>query len=433
MESSTDYINAKKTFRGFLLLFFTQYISLIGSQLVSFSVIWYLTAETGSSLILSLATMANMIPMILVGPFAGVIADRRSKNKILLFSDATQAFATFILIMLFFFGFFQIWQILVLMAIRGTCQGFQLPAVASLNSLMVPQKHIQRINALDRILMSILSIVTPILGAYILSFMSINQIYWFDVVSFLPTAIILLIVKIPGVKSQGKEKLHFFEDFKSSIQYMKDAKLFSPFILFAAANFFVVPLFSLLPLVIKDYHGGFETEYGYMMASLQVGMLIGGVILMLIKKKPKMRGVIINGFLMSVVLIILATVPNYVSWRFWAIYGISFAFGLLITFIDTQLFTILQVTIPKEFQGRIFSTLFTIIKSIMPLGLVLWGALGDVTGIIFLFYLAPGLSIVAFILLMIFTPLFKFDETHVPEPKIDPVEPIEGEILENDN
>ena len=150
---------------------------------------------------------------------------------------------------------------------------------------------------------------------------------------------------------------------------MKDAKLFSPFILFAVANFFVVPLFSLIPLLVKDFHGGSENNYAIMLAALQVGMLIGGIILMFFKKKPKMRAVIINGFFMSIVVIVLAVIPNSVDWHFWAIYVVAFFLGLLITFIDTQLFTILQVTIPKEFQGRIFSTLFTIIKSIMPLGL----------------------------------------------------------------
>ena len=430
MENSIEETVPKKTFRGFLWVFFTQYISLIGSQLVSFSVIWYLTEVEGKALILSLATMANMIPMILVSPFAGVIADRRNKNRILLISDATQALATFGLILLFFFGVFHVWQILVLMAIRGTCQGFQLPAVASLNSLMVPQKHIQKINALDRILMSMLAIVTPIFGAFILGFMEINQIYWFDVVSFIPSAIVLLIVKIPSVKSEGKEKLHFLEDFKSSIQYMKDTKLFSPFIFFALANFFVVPLFSLLPLVVKGYHGGFEMEFGYMMAAFQVGMLIGGIILMIIKKKPKMRGVIINGFLISFVLIILAVIPNSVSWNFWGIYGVSLILGLFITFIDTQLFTILQVTIPKEFQGRIFSTLFTVIKSIMPLGLILWGIIGDLLpSIIFLFYIAPGLSIIAFFILIMITPIFKFDEMHKPEAESDKMEPTKKDNI----
>jgi DHA3 family macrolide efflux protein-like MFS transporter len=426
MENTAEETIPKKTFRGFLWLFFTQYISLIGSQLVSFSVIWYLTEVEGRAIILSLATMANMIPMILVSPFAGVIADRRNKNNILLITDATQALATLVLIMLFFFGVFDVWQILVLMAIRGTCQGFQLPAVASLNILMVPEKHIQRINAIDRILMSILSIVTPIFGAFILNYMTLNQIYWFDVVTFIPTAIVLLIVKIPQVKSEGKDKLQFWSDFKSSIKYMKETHLFSPFILFAVANFFVVPLFSLLPLVVKDYHGGLEMEYGYMMAAVQIGMLVGGIILMLIKKKPKMRGVIINGFLMSIALIILAAIPNYITWNFWAIYGVAFILGLLITFIDTQLFTILQVTIPKEYQGRIFSTLFTIIKSIMPLGLVLWGYIGDLfPSIIYLFFLAPGLSIIAFFVIIMITPIFKFDKMHKPEPQKEISEPIE--------
>ncbi|MHA1112778.1 MAG: MFS transporter [Promethearchaeota archaeon] len=414
MENVTEESISKKTFGGFLWLFFTQYISLIGSQLVSFSVIWYLTKETGSSFILSMATMANMIPIILVGPFAGVIADRRSKNRILLISDAAQAIATLALILLFFFGLFQIWQILVLMAIRGTCQGFQLPAVASLNSLMVPQKHIQKINAIDRILMSILAIVTPIVGAIIYDLMPINQIYWFDVVSFIPTAIVLLIVKIPRVKSEKKEKLHFLEDFKSSIQYMKDAKLFSPFILFSVANFFVVPLFSLIPLLIQNYHGGSTAEYGIMLAFLQSGMLVGGIILLFLKKQPKMRTVVINGFLLSVAVIVLAMIPPFTGWSFWAIYINAFAMGLIITFIDTQLFTILQVTIPKEYQGRIFSTLMTVIKSIMPLGLIIWGALGDAIDLTFVFIVPPVLSIVAFLILIQTTQIFQFDAMHAP-------------------
>lgn len=366
--------------------------------------------------------------MILVGPFAGVIADRRNKNRILLISDAAQALATLVLILLFFFGWFEIWQIIVLMAIRGTCQGFQLPAVASLNALMVPQKHIQRINAIDRILMSILAIVTPILGALVYAWIPIEQIYWFDVVSFIPTAIVLLIVKIPGVKTEKKEKLHFLEDFKTSIQYMKDTQLFSPFILFAVANFFVVPLFSLIPLLVKDFHGGTEDNYAVLLAALQVGMLIGGIILMFFKKKPKMRAVIINGFFMSIVVIALAVIPNSVSWHFWAIYIIAFFLGLLITFIDTQLFTILQVTIPKEFQGRIFSTLFTIIKSIMPLGLLLWGAVGDLTSLVFIFILASGLSIVAFVILSLTTPIFKFDAMHTTIPEKEEVKQLEGVV-----
>ncbi len=74
MENQTEEV-PRKTFIGFLWLFFSGYISMIGSQLVSFSVTWYLTEETGSTLILSIATLSNMLPMILVSLFAGILAD----------------------------------------------------------------------------------------------------------------------------------------------------------------------------------------------------------------------------------------------------------------------------------------------------------------------------------------------------------------------
>ncbi|MBN2155249.1 MAG: MFS transporter [Candidatus Lokiarchaeota archaeon] len=429
MENLNEVSIPRKTFKQFLWLWATQYISLIGSQLVSFSVTWFLTIETGSSLILSLSTISNMVPMILVSPFAGVIADRRSKNKILFISDAVQAFATFVLIMLFFFGIFEIWQILVLMGIRGICQGFQMPVAVSLNSLMVPKKFIQKINAFDRVFMALLSIVTPIAGAFLIQIMPINQIYWFDVITCVPTLIVLLIVKIPRVATQGTGKLHFLEDFKISVRYMHETKLIPPFILFGLANFFVVPLFSLLPLLLQNYHGGLEREFGFLMASVQVGFFIGGLILMLIKKQPKMKGVVIWAFINSFVLLALAAIPNTVSWNFWAIYVVGFVLGLCITFIDTQLITILQIVIPREYQGRIFSSLFTLIKSIMPLGLIIWGALAEFTGIWFQFILTPILSIISFIILGLSTPIFKFDEIHTTQPPSEKTPPASSENL----
>ncbi len=313
------------------------------------------------------------------------------------------------------------------MAIRGTCQGFQMPVAVSLNAIMVPKKHIQRINAVDRIFMSILSIVTPLLGVLILDYMTIEQIYWFDVVTFIPSAIVLLLVKIPKVESTGNEKIHFWRDFKDSVKYMQKEHLIPPFILFGLANFFVVPLFHLIPLLVEDHYAGETTQYGFMMMFLQIGMLVGGIILMFLKKKPRMRGVIINGFLMSIAVMLLVAVPSGWEWRFITLYINAFFFGLLITFIDTQLISILQLTIPKELQGRIFSSLFVIIKSIMPLGLLLWGGLGDITSYIFIFLFPPGLSIVAFIILGLTTPIFKFDAMHTPIPETDTLEPQDDE------
>ena len=144
----------KKNYLGYIAIFISQYFSLIGSQIVSFAVIWYLTITTGSSLILSLATFANLVPMIIVSPIAGVIADKFSKNFILIFTDALQAIATLGLILLFHLGIFQIWHIIILMGVRGLCQGFQMPVSIAVTAIMVPDEKIKKINAIQQILSS---------------------------------------------------------------------------------------------------------------------------------------------------------------------------------------------------------------------------------------------------------------------------------------
>ncbi len=398
----------KKNFLGYIAIFISQYFSLIGSQIVSFAVIWYLTITTGSSLILSLATFANLVPMIIVSPFAGVIADKFSKNFILIFTDALQAVATLGLIILFYLGIFQIWHIIILMGIRGTCQGFQMPVSIAVTSLMVPEEKIKKINAIQQIFSSILMISTPALGAYLVSVFPIEQIYWLDVISFIPSAIVLLFIKIPKVSQDEKsQKMSFKKDFGEGMKYIKTSGLMPVFFMFAIANFIVVPIFSLLPLLIVDYHEGTVTQYGITEIMFHVGLLLGSFILIVSKKKSTMKSVVIFGALLSVSILLMAFVPKGIFWLFYITCAIL---GLVLAFIDTQLISVLQVNIPKELQGRVFSTMFTIIKALNPIGLVIWGVLGHYIPIISIFILSPIISLVIYLILLKSTDITHYGE-----------------------
>ncbi len=398
----------KKNFLGYIAIFISQYFSLIGSQIVSFAVIWYLTITTGSSLILSLATFANLVPMIIVSPFAGVIADKFSKNFILIFTDALQAVATLGLIILFYLGIFQIWHIIILMGIRGTCQGFQMPVSIAVTSLMVPEEKIKKINAIQQIFSSILMISTPALGAYLVSVFPIEQIYWLDVISFIPSAIVLLFIKIPKVSQDEKsQKMSFKKDFGEGMKYIKTSGLMPVFFMFAIANFIVVPIFSLLPLLIVDYHEGTVIQYGITEIMFHVGLLLGSFILIVSKKKSTMKSVVIFGALLSVSILLMAFVPKGIFWLFYITCAIL---GLVLAFIDTQLISVLQVNIPKELQGRVFSTMFTIIKALNPIGLVIWGVLGHYIPIISIFILSPIISLVIYLILLKSTDITHYGE-----------------------
>ena len=241
-------------------------------------------------------------------------------------------------------------------------------------------------------------ISTPAIGAYLVSVFPIEQIYWLDVISFIPTAIVLLFIKIPKVSRDEKsQKMSFKKDFSEGMRYIKTSGLMTIFLFFAIANFIVVPIFSLLPLLIVDHHQGTATEYGITQIMFHVGLLLGSFILIASKKKATMKSVVVFGVLLSVSLLFMALVPKG---SFWLFYITCAILGLVLAFIDTQLLSVLQVNIPKELQGRVFSTMFTLIKSINPIGLVIWGVLGQYIPIYWIFILSPVISLVIYFILL---------------------------------
>ncbi|WP_371802390.1 MFS transporter [Candidatus Lokiarchaeum ossiferum] len=401
---------SEKSFQGFIIIFITQFISMIGSMIVSFAVIWYLAESTESSLILSIASIASIVPMIIVSPFSGVIADKFNKNLILIISDATQALATFVLIILFQLNVAELWHILVLLGIRGTCQGFQNPVSVSLTPLMVPEKKIKKINSINQIFNSLINIASPAIGAIAVSSYTIQQIYWLDVFTFIPTAVILFLIRIPSVTNHEKgEKISFKKEFGEGLSYIKESGLTSVFIMFATANFIVVPIFSLFPLLILGHHEGTVTNYSWVEVLFQVGMIGGSILLMSSNRKSTMKSVITSGMFLSVVLIGLALVPQGTWWLFYIACAIL---GIDLAFIDTQLMSVLQVTIPKELQGRVFASMFTIIKSLNPVGLIIWGIIGEFTPIVAIFIISPAISIIVYFILIKFTTMMQYGESY---------------------
>ncbi|MHA1980452.1 MAG: MFS transporter [Promethearchaeota archaeon] len=402
-------------FSGFMLIFSGQIISLFGSSIVQFAISWYLAQETGSEVILSLATFCGLLPMVIISPFAGVIADRFSRKWILIISDMVTAFATFIIIILFVLGVGDIWHILVLLAVRGIAQGFQFPASMSIQSTMVPQNKLPKVNALNSILNSLIFIASPAVGALATELFSIEQIMWLDVFTFIPAAIILFLVKIPKLESEVKniQEISFKKDFLESINYLKTSKIISIIILFALLNIFINPLFSLLPLFIIEKHSGGIVQYGLFGMFFQVGIFSGGFIMMLWKRyKPRFKSVIINAIFLVLGMLILGIVPSGI---FWLLYVTVIILGIFLAFIDTQLLSALQIVIPKETQGRIFSTTFVFIKVLLPIALIGWGFLAESIGLTIVFIISPILTLIITFIILLTTPVLQLDKIHFNE------------------
>ena len=114
----------------FFTIWIGQAVSLLGSQLVQFALIWYLTRETGSAVVLTTATLVAMLPQIVLGPIVGSLVDRGNRRRFMIAADSTIALLTVGLALLFATGWIRIWHIYAIMFLRSLAGSFQFINVA---------------------------------------------------------------------------------------------------------------------------------------------------------------------------------------------------------------------------------------------------------------------------------------------------------------
>ena len=107
----------------FVIIWIGQAFSLLGSQLVQFALIWWLTESTGSATVLATASLVGLLPQVVFGPLVGALVDRWNRRNVMLVADSVIALATVGLALLFWADVAQVWHIYLLMFVRATAGG----------------------------------------------------------------------------------------------------------------------------------------------------------------------------------------------------------------------------------------------------------------------------------------------------------------------
>lgn len=150
--------------KNWQLPFFTiwsgQAVSLLGSQLVQFALIWWLTKTTGSATVLATASLVGLLPQVLLGPVIGALVDRWNRRLTMIVADSVIALATVALAILFLTEGVQIWHVYLLMFIRAAAGGFHWSSMQASTSLMVLKEHLSRIQGLNQMIQGGLNIAS---------------------------------------------------------------------------------------------------------------------------------------------------------------------------------------------------------------------------------------------------------------------------------
>ena len=188
----------------FFTIWTGQAFSLLGSRLVQFALIWWLTRTTGSATVLATASLVALLPQVILGPVVGALVDRWNRRLVMLVADSVVAIATLLLAFLFWHGSVQIWQVYLLLFARAIGGGFHWPAMTASTSLMVPENNLSRIQGLNQMLQGGMGILAAPLGALLLEILPMQGVLAIDVGTALLAITPLLFIGV----SQPKSAVH---------------------------------------------------------------------------------------------------------------------------------------------------------------------------------------------------------------------------------
>jgi MFS transporter, DHA3 family, macrolide efflux protein len=363
-----------------------QALSLIGSALTQFVLIWWMTLNAGSTSALAIAGMMALLPQALLGPLGGTLADRFSRRAIMITADSISAACMLVLVWLFQTEQVQLWHLYTMMFIRSSMQAFQAPAAAASTAMLVPEHWLNRVAGLNQMLQGVMTIAAAPLGALLLAFLPFQGALLVDVFTALLGIVPLLFFAIPQPERNDRQQTGVWTDFKSGIRVVLNNRgLLMLYGLVMLVVITIMPTFTLTPLLVKEHFGGGVNEVAFMEGLAGIGIIAGGLLITAVPLfKRKIVTILLSFAISCATVAFTALTPGSLLWvaaLWWALSGVTFSTG------NAPMMALLQTRVPNELQGRVISLLTTAMGLAGPLGLGLAALLGEVVGVraIFIF------------------------------------------------
>jgi DHA3 family macrolide efflux protein-like MFS transporter len=370
----------------FFTIWTGQAFSLVGSALVQFALVWWLTSQTGSATILATASLVALLPQIVLGPFVGALVDRWNRRAIMIAADAAIAAATGILLLLFAAGLVQVWHVYVIMLLRSLGGAFHGPAMSASTTLMVPDRHLARVAGANQLLQGLIGIFAPPMGALLINLMSTEGVLLIDILTAAAAVFSLLAVAIPQPARQlasaegAAVKGSYWTDLRAGFRYVWSwPGLLGLILLAMMLNFLLSPSGSLLPLLVMDEFGGGVRELAWVESAFGIGIILGGLLLSVwggFKRRIQTSFAGIVGIGVGVLL--SGLIPGEM---FWLLLAACLTVGFAQVFANGPLNAIFQTAVAPEMQGRVFSLIGAGATAMMPLSLLIAGPVADGFGI----------------------------------------------------
>lgn len=364
-------------------------VSILGSSIFSFAIGLYVLKLTGSALNYAMTLMLSVIPMVIISPIAGVIADRVSKKWLVSGMDFINSI---LFAALFIFSIYRqltlpvIYIAIVLLNVFTTFFGI---GIETAKPALVSSEKLIRINSLSKLIDSSATVLGPVIGGVVYAFVDIKALILFSSIAYMISAISEWFIdyefNLECRSYENYEKSGGNKSIRSDIMegwkfFSGNRSLLQLFFLFFMLNMLLG--FSVnvpLPYIINEVLRFSSSRFGMINSMFPIGLIIGTLTVEYVMKRVEFRKLLI---LMNILISMMASVIGLpVILGFDA--GISLAFycivniiiGIAIAYVDVPVMTILQNEVPRELLGRVLSLIMSLVKAMLPVALLCSGAL----------------------------------------------------------
>lgn len=365
-----------RNLRTFYTLIGTQTLSLIGSRMTGLALGIYLFNSTGDVTPLALVSLMAFLPQVIAASFAGVLADRWDRRKVMILADAGQAFGTLLLLIAFLSGAFEVWMLYGVTLLQAVFSVFQSPAFSASVTMLVPDDQRDRANAIQQLSGPAAGVVAPAVAGGLYALIGLTGVIMIDLISFLFAVVVVLLIHIPRPpeSAEGRAlKGSMLREAFGGLQFLlKRRTLFGSILHISLVNFLLSGTTVLLaPYVLA--RTGSEAALGVLFAIFNIGGVVGGVIMSVWGgTKPRIHTIMIGITISGIALALIG-----ISQSFAALAVTMFLLLLPIPFINAAAMSMMQTKTPPDMQGRIFAVMGQISTLLIPLSYLIVGPLVD--------------------------------------------------------
>ena len=375
-----------------------QTVSLFGSALVQYAIVWYITLTTKSGAMMTLSTLFGFLPQILISLPAGVWADRYRRKWLIVGADALTAVTTLILAILFFSGHGSITAILVASALRSIGAGIQMPAVTATLPQFVPPDRLMKVNGVNGAIQSVTMLLAPAVAGALMASWPLETIFFIDVSTAAVAIVIIANLPLPPHAREGSVSSSQWRDLREGLRYLWDHAFLKNLIgYYFVIMFLVVPAAFLTPQMVTRSFGPEVWKLTVNEIAFSAGMTLGGFLMAAWGGfRNRIHTIAYACMAFGVLILGMGAAPV-----FWLYLIVLFVTGVTLPSYNVASMTLLQEQVENTFQGRVFSFVQIGSSVAMPLGMVLFGPLADTVRIETLLMITGGLLVLTGTVMMI--------------------------------